>query len=80
MWVEFSDKLGMGCDSRKVGFQVDVVCFFFWPFITCPFKSTHFPGMNDPGAQVRSGEFELPAGHQVDTGGVGCVSRRSGLG
>lgn len=33
------------------------------------------------GAQVRSGEFELSTGHQVDTGWSWvCIQRRSGLG
>ena len=35
-----------------------------------------FPGVWILGAQVRSGEFELLAGYQVDIGGVGCVSRK----
>lgn len=59
-----------GVTAGKWASKSSVVCFFFfWPFITCPFKREYtFPGVWMLGAQIRSGEFELPAGHQVDTG------------
>lgn len=54
----------------------------FWPFIMSPLKREYMsPGVRMLGAQVRSGEFELPAGHQVDIGQSWmCIQRRSGLG
>ena len=40
-----------------------------------------FPGVWILGAQVRSGEFELLAGYQVDIGWSWmCIQERSGLG
>lgn len=82
MWVGFSDKLGVGYDSRKVGFQVEGHFFGGGPFIMSPLKREYmFLGAWMLGAQVRSGEFELSAGHQVDTGWSWvCIQRRSGLG
>lgn len=71
----------MGCDSRKVGFQVEPFVFFFFFFLAIlslvPSKeSTHFPGM-DNRVRIRSGEFELPA-TSGDTGRSWVCAFREG--
>lgn len=71
-----------GMTAGKWASKLRVIFFGGGPFIMSPLKREYmFLGAWMLGAQVRSGEFELSTGHQVDTGWSWvCIQRRSGLG